>query len=446
MTSFPTSTLQFLGRHAFAACLGLSLSPLALGGTLYYAFEDAASKGGIAKVEYDVATGAMSGHEILWSDATGMAATHLALNESKDRLLLVCDAKEGPNLHIFDLTQKKLAPISVEFGARPDNVAIKGDLAFVGGYKAKVVAVDLKAGRITNKFEGRKDLTPPGQKAEDLELTGDGKHLFVTFQGDSDDGKFKGNRVIVLSVPDLKLEHDISLPRDRADLHPKGSVKEAGPSPENILIAPNANAVVVSLDVYGAAAIADLDAFVDGKLKNLSTLPTALDQSFGTGFPDRLIGFNTAGKDYAALFNCGEKGGLAILDVKDRSITQRVECAPGVDEPIFLKSMDALAVAHCGKTKKRTDKGIERDKCGSDQILIVDLKPLAENKAPTVRTVKASAALHRLHAIDGDRSTIAAALLKVDKASKIASIDLASGKELGLLDCFGKGKTSVFKP
>lgn len=433
-----------LSRGFAATIAALLLTVDAAAGTFFYAFEDATKKGGIARLAIDPATGALSGHEIAWSDLLGAAPLRLALNDGQDRLLLVRDTKDGTNLLIFDVTQKKLAPIALEFGSRPDSVAVRGDLVIVTGTRGRIAAVDLRAGRVTATFDGRKALTPPGAKADLVTITSDGTKAFVTFQADSDDGKEKGHRIVALSLPSLALLGDVPLPRDQSALHPAGSAKDAGPGPEVLVLSPKNNAALVTLDIYGAVGIADLDGLATGKWSNAKVLPTALDSTMGVGFPDRAIALDVGGKDYAFTFNAGSNGGLTVVDFGSREIVHRVGCQYGLDQPIYLEAMNAIVAGNCGKVKSRTATGVSKDKVATEQIVVVDVSPLKNGEAPKVSNRTASGQLHRVHAVDAAKSSLLALLLKTKDGSKIASFDLAKDQELGAVDAFGKARASAW--
>lgn len=425
----------------FAAALFVSE---ALAGTFYYAFEDATRKGGIARVTIDSATGAMSGHEIAWSDLLGAVPLRLALNESQDRLLLVRDTKDGSNLLVFDVTQKKLAPIALEFGARPDAVTVRGDLALVTGTKGRVVAVDMRVGRVSAFFEGRKVLAPPASKSDFVSIAADGSKAFVTFQADSDDGKDKGHRIVTLSLPNLTVLGDVALPRDQEKLHPAGSMKDAGPGPELIVTSAKNNVALVTLDVYGAIGLADLDGLGSGKWANAKVLTTALDSTPGTAFPDRVVSIDVGGKDYAFVFNAGSNGGLCVVDLATREIVHRVGCAFGLDLPSYVAASDSIVAANCGKVKARTATGVSRDKVATNQVVVIDVSPLRKGEAPKISSHTASAPLHRVHPLDPEKSPLLGLLLKEKEGSKVASFDPTTDKELGSVAAFGKARASAW--
>lgn len=431
-------------RDFSSTFLALLLAADATAGTFFYAFEDATKKGGIARVTIDPGTGALSNHEIAWSDLLGAAPLRLALNEAQDRLLLVRDTKDGSNLLIFDVTQPKLAPIALEFGSRPDAVTVRGDLALVTGTRGRVAAVDLRVGRVTATFDGRKALTPPCSKADNVTITGDGTKAFVTFQADSEDGDEKGHRVVALALPNLALLGDTALPRDQAALHPAGSAKDAGPGPELLVVSTKHNAALVTLDVYGAVGIADLDGLAAGKWSNAKVLSTALDSTMGTAFPDRVLALELDGKDFAFVFNSGSNGGLAVVDLETREIVQRAGCACGLDVPVYLPAIDSIVAGNCGKTKARTATGVAKDKIATDQIVVVDVAPVRKGEAPKVASHKASGQIHRVHPVDPEKSKMLALLLKEKDGSKIASFDLGTDRELGSVSAFGKARASAW--
>jgi hypothetical protein len=415
----------------------------AAAGTLYYAFEDSTKKGGLARVQIDDATGALTAHETLWIDLLGATPNRLVMNDAGDRALVVRDVKDGFNLLVFDVTQPKVTPIQLEFGSRPDSVTVKGDLALVTGTRGRVVAIDLRAGKVTATFDGRKGLVPAAAKSDLVTITEDGKKAIVSFQTDGDDGKEKGHRLIVLDLPTLTLAADLVLPRDQATLHPTGVAKDAGPGPEVIVTAARSNTLMVTLDIYGAVALVDLDQALAGKWSNPKVLSTALDSTLGTAFPDRALVAAVGDKEFGLAFNAGSGGGLAVVDLTAREVIHRVACPYGLDLPVYLTKTNSVVLANCGKMKTRTATGITKDKVATDQLVVVDLAPLATGAAPKVASLKASTQVHKVHPLDPANSAIIALLLKTRDGSRVAAFDVANGKEVGVLDAFGRVRASA---
>jgi hypothetical protein len=278
--------------------------------------------------------------------------------------------------------------ILVPLPAEVSDVAAADDLFLVATAKGRFVVIDAATGSILSELNARKALEPPGRKGEFIRILPGGENALVSFQKDDDNSSAKGNRIVLLQLNPLEVRADIPLPRSNEDLHIPGNSKEQGPGPEVVMVCQKSNTLAVTLDLYGAVAFADLTAALQGKLENLSYVPTASDGSWGSSFPDRATLVEVADKEYLLVSNAAAKGGLAIFDVEGRSAIQHLPAAAGAEAPIDFPQLLKAVTIVSGKLKSRSDEGLEKESATANGgLMIIDYAGLGGQAPATVQKV-----------------------------------------------------------
>jgi hypothetical protein len=209
----------------------------------------------------------------------------------------------------------------------------------------------------------------------------------ATLQKDGKNGR-KGSRLLVFHPQESAPLHDIYLPRDRPDLHMKGNEKEQRPNPELIFISDRTNTLLITLDLYGALAFADLDAAMEGKLQNYETRSTAIDESWGSAFPDRGLLFERGGKDWLLVSNASADGGLVLFDVAKRKRVAAFPAPAGTEDPVELRRAGIVATVVSGKVKARTADGkLSKEIRAHPLLILIHIKSLNEGSEPVMRRV-----------------------------------------------------------
>jgi hypothetical protein len=237
--------------------------------------------------------------------------------------------------------------------AEPDEVRTFGRKVIVTCGGEWVVVVDLESATVDSAFDAEQSLTPRGHGPEDILVTEDGAQAVVSFQKDGKKGKTRGNRLVLFDLPSLAVVSDVQLPRDRPDAHIPGNLKEQGPGPEVLLLSKQADTLLVTLDLYGAVALLDWTGVRAGNPSRVLYLSSALDESWGSAFPDRATLITHDGRDMALVCNAGEDGGAVLVDVDARRVTQRWVTPPGLERPVWLEGIGVAAAACSGKIKHR---------------------------------------------------------------------------------------------
>lgn len=317
-------------------------------------------EGGLARLAADPATGALLIHERLFQEPGAAAIRKVYLSQDGRWAAANLDGVEDfNNLLVFDLTE----------GGRPRYLSIPGEVDPVGFFHNRIYAGS-KSGAlhrihpetlaIEATWNFRRQLTPSGRRPEDLFLDAEANILWVSFQKDSRNQRHRGSRIVGISLETDEIIADLQLPRDRPELHypPEIDGREAGPNPEVLHISPATNTLFVTLDLYGAVGMADLDAARRGELVNWTVLSTAPDGSWGTAFPDRVGRFQLAGRELLVVANASAAGGVAFIDVARRSFLQQVNSPGGLSTLFFLPSLNMVISGSPGKNKARTETGL----------------------------------------------------------------------------------------
>ena len=295
------------------------------------------------------------------------------------------------------------AVLSTALPAELSDIAATGDQFVVSASKGRFVVIDAASGSILSELNTRKALTPPGRKGEFIRILPGGSRALVSFQKDDDNSPAQGNRIVLLELDPLEVRADMPLVRDREELHISGNPKEQGPGPEVIMLCPKSNALAVTLDLYGALAFADLDAAFQGKLKNLTYVPTGSDGSWGNSFPDRATLVEVDGKEILIVSNASTNGGFALFDVASRKAIQHLPAAAGAEAPIDFPRLGKAATVISGKVKARSDEGLEKSSATENKLVLIDYSQLGKQAPATLESIDLGFAAHRITRV-GDTS------------------------------------------
>lgn len=297
-----------------------------------------------------------------------------------DRLVVAAEVGGLPGVAIYDLkSNAKTPPEFVETAGAISEIKSTEGIVIAATSKGRVYRLDPAKPTRIKEWSGRKSLTPPGRKGEDILLLPAKQAALVSFQKDDNDSDARGSRIVVLGFDDLTLRGDLQLPRDHPDKHLDGNPEEQGPNPEKIFAFPDSNTLAVTLDLYGAVAFMDLDAALDGRIENYSATPSSADGAWGTAFPDKGLGFRHGDRDWLLVTNASVDGGLALFDVAARQREHVFPTAVGCEAPFRVPGTDFLATVPSGKVKVAGAAGLDKSmRPGSDLILIDLAKPFAD--------------------------------------------------------------------
>lgn len=427
--------LRSLGRRtavrlALAACLVLLATPPAAvaltapGVEILYSFRSG-DGGGLAAIEIDPETGLEIGHRTLWRSDAFPSPSKFALSADGSIALLVGESDRSGNLVLIPLRGEG-EPRSLDFPSIPDEVRAMPGGFVVGGDGGNLVAIDAVRGRISARWSSRESLRPSGHKPEDIAVLAEQGLAVVSFQKDSSSGKHRGSRVAVLRLPGLSLVADLELPRDRPELHIPGNRKEQGPNPEVLVLCPRTNTMLLTLDLYGAVLLSDLDAVLEGRLANGRMLSADPQGRFGVAFPDRAARMAIAGGEAIVIANAGEDGGVAAFDLAGRRRFAAGDAPPGLDTLVHLPTIGAVAAATAGKIKRRSEDEVVKGSRPGREIGVIDLSRLGSGEMP-LSLLGVGEPCHAIAAIDPSRGAKVLAVLGGDRRT-LALLEIARGE------------------
>ncbi len=405
--------------------------------TLQVAYTYHGEAGGAALLEVDVATGQPGTHKALMEGTVVRAAKKLVFNGDGDRLIVTCD--EEPKAWVVELGEAPKVISEIVMERETSHVMANGSEALIAVSQGMFYMVDLTGGRVVRTWSSRKGdhpLHPSGRKGEDFHFLGDDRVL-ISFQKDSNGGKHLGSRLVVFDQRRMRPIHDLQLPRDRPDLHIAADQREQGPNPEIIRVSERHNTLMLTLDLYGAVAFADLDAALEGKWENLTYVPTALDGSWGGAFPDRALQFEVGGTEYLLVSNASQDGGLVLFDVAKREVIHRWDAVAGTEHPVWLPGSRWAATVLSGKVKARTASGLTNVSRPLDQLLVWDMAPLESGGEPVLRQITLPAPASRIIPLNpaGDNRVLLG--MSPPEGDVWVVYDLESGTELERVAALG---------
>ncbi len=402
-----------LPRLAFALGLLFALATtLSASGLLVGYVDD--TGGAVARIDLDSTARPTTPAPVIVFHSPAFASAH-KLRVSPDSRLAAFSAatEDGPNLALIDLLSAS-EPRLLSLGYVPEEHRFAAGRLYVGGTDGHLLALDPATGRIRHRWNSRQDLRPAGHKPEDfLALESEGV-LLVTHQKDGQK-KRQGSRIAALRLDNLRPIGDLRLPRNLPELHL--SSKEAGPSPEIIRADPATNTLVVTLDLYGALAFADLDAALQGRLANYAIIPTSADGRWGTAFPDRLILARVGDRSLAIVSNASQDGGIKIFDVGARSALAFFPVEAGCDHPVLVNEGRTVATVVAGKRKRVAGRELENITTPGTDLLLLHLDQVGEIEPLSLLRAPLGGLVAHIAAVPGHPDLVAAT--RLDPASVV---------------------------
>lgn len=398
---------------------------------LFVAFR-ADTDGGVARIELDASGKPAADAAVIFRHPAFVDAAKLRVSADGRHATLNAETESAQNLAILNLASPPAAPRLLALDFTPEEHRLSGDRVFVGGKDGHLDAIDLSTGAITHRWNSRRQLTPAGHKPEDLLVLEPEDRLLVSHQKDGKKGR-QGSRLTVLRMSDLSLVADLPLPRDHPELHL--SDKEAGPSPEVIRIDRATNTLLLTLDLYGALAFADLDAVLAGRLRNYTAVPTSADGSWGTAFPDRLTLARVGDRGLAIVSNASQDGGLVVFDIATRRRIAFYPVEAGCDYPVVIDDGRTLATVVSGKRKRVLGDALENITTPGSDLLLLDLAGAAAGDPDALVRVPLGAPVGHIAAIPGHPALVAASRLQ---PADIVVYDTAARRPLGIVALPGK--------
>ncbi|HEY9250082.1 MAG TPA: hypothetical protein VIO38_13160 [Rariglobus sp.] len=413
-------------RLPFALLVSIFVANTLAAAGLLVAFRTAGD-GGLARIDLGPAGRAVAPAPAVLFRAPSFAAAKLRVSADGRHAALNAETEGRANFAVFDLASAETSanPRLLTLDFTPEEHRIEGNRAYVGGTDGNLVSLDLAGGSITHRWNSRRQLTPAGHKPEDLLALDPEGLLLVSHQKDGKKDR-QGSRLVVLRLADLAFVADLPLPRDHPELHLSG--KEAGPSPEVIRVDRATNTLLLTLDLYGALAFADLDSALAGRLTHYTTVPTSTDGSWGTAFPDRVALATCAGKTYAFVFNASADGGSAVFDIASRRRAGFLPVEAGCELPVSLDGGRRLATVVSGKLKRRDGTAIVKSEQPGTDLLLIDVAGAVRGDRAALTRFPLGAPATRIAPVAGSDTLVAVSLSGA--SPQLVVYDTAARKEI----------------
>lgn len=366
---------------------------------IFFSFT-AGAAGGLGRIEVDADSGVVLTQEIVYASPAAREGGKVAQTREGWAVLAV-NAKAPGNLVIRNPTG---LVSTLTISDKLDEIRVRASRAIVGGEEGGVYLIDLAEGRVLRDWQLKSALNPPGRRPEDVRFDPNGRLAWVTLQKDSKDGKRLGHRLVALDLETGEVAADLRLPRDRSELHfgRDGDLRQSGPGPEVVLLFPRSNTLLVTLDLYGAVGLMDLEAARNGEFSRWTTIPTSLDGSWGTAFPDRAVGVDIGGRDHALVLNAGPEGGAVLIDLASRKVAQVIPVGHGLYSPEPIPALGAIAAAAGGKLKRRGEDDVEKSFAPRPEVAIFEIREEASEL--NLRLIALDQPTHTLRAVAPQRN------------------------------------------
>jgi len=352
---------------------------------IYYSFKDAneIKGGGVAVAWVNQTSGQMVAQELIAQHRFFWKPHKLKISTS-GRYLLATSQHVGPNnLLLADLNAGTHQFLTVD--RMPDDVAAWEDMFVIGADEQMCYIVDAAQGKVAHRWNGKHQLRPDGRRIEYVATTADGT-AWSSWQKDSASGNGKGSRVVTIDILSGKTIADLQMPRALPNLN-LADRKERGPNPEIIIPSTKSNTLLLSMDLYGGVALADLDAAREGAWKNLTYHPVAVDGSWGTAFPDRATVYAAGDREFVLIANAGVAGGVTWVDLAARAVVQTLETPPGISAPVKLAGGRYLAAPVLGKAKERSFGELREGRQSLAELYVFEISGSAASARISARSV-----------------------------------------------------------
>ncbi len=340
----------------------LLLSPLTgwASPPLYYSYQSE-SGGGIGVLICALPEGRDVEHRQLWEQSGMEDIKKVAVSEDGNHVAANLEGVEDRNNLV--VVDKQGNARFHSFKDEVDHIAFRGNLLYIATTAGEIHRMNPADGRVDITWDFRKQLEPSGRRPESFFFDETNRVLWVSFQKDSKKRKHLGSRIVGIDLQSDTIIADLQLPRDKPELHyaPEVDGRESGPNPEVLFVDAESNTLFVTLDLYGAVAMMDLDAALKGRLRTYSVHSTALDGSWGSAFPDRVGAFTHDGRTLLLVANASDPGGAVVADLQARSIVQRLPVPGGLTTLHEIPRAGRLVSGVPGKIKARGPDGLQKD-------------------------------------------------------------------------------------
>lgn len=428
---------RFHRMFAFVLLVCLILVQPATATELYYTFHDG-ERGGLARLVIDSETGEVGSHDVLFASADCQHPRKLAITDCGRYVIMASEETGRHNLFITNLQNDPPTTETLRFLTEPDEIRTFGTKAIIGGSSGNVITVDLEEPTILARWNARSDLSPSGHKTEDLVVLPCGERAIMSFQKDNRSGRHRGSRMVIVTLPELETVVDLPLPRNRPELHYPDVPREQGPNPEVIHLSPQTNTFFVSLDLYGGAALADLDAVLEGRWSNLRYVTTAVDESWGDAFPDRFVHFSRDGREFVLALNSGEAGGGVVIDLEKREVIARAEMRHGLETPIYFDRLGVVVATPAGKMKRRGPEGLIRTFHPGRNLHLLDVSQLASKGEISVEKHEMEHLLFRTAPVESGTGSLVLLMMGTDVPDQIGVFDLEKREFRTVIAAYGE--------
>jgi DNA-binding beta-propeller fold protein YncE len=362
---------------------------------IYYTYL-APEGGGIAAVSVHPQTGKIIGQQSLGQDACFSEPYKIAVSPDGRYVAATSHHQLLHNVMLVDLQTKTHQLLSTT--ETPDAVEPYGSGFFIGADSGRHYFIDAPSAQVTRRWNGEQHLYPTGRRIEYVSIQPDTGLAWTSWQKDSPSSLRKGSRVVVFDINQWKHVADLPMPRALPHLH-LADFKEQGPNPEIIIPSPKTNTLLLSMDLYGGVAMADLDAAARGEWRKLSYHTTAPDETWGTAFPDRALRYPTPNNEFVLIANAGKTGGVAWVDLNGRRVVQTLETPPGLEAPVAVNQGKLIVAAALGKTKFRQFGALKESRHPTQELFLFTPSGPADHPRLSLKRIALPTFAYRVAAV-----------------------------------------------
>ncbi|HRQ87788.1 MAG TPA: hypothetical protein PLA50_03260 [Bacteroidia bacterium] len=402
----------------------------------YYTFKGE-NGGGVAAIWVDKKTGRITTQEVLAESLSFLRPHKIKVSESGSYLLATSPHAARHNLLLVDLVNHTHQFLSVD--RMPDDLAAWQDSFVVGAEAQMCYIVDAVSGKVARRWNGKHQLRPDGRRIEYVATTSDGT-AWTSWQKDSGSGTREGSRVVTIDIASGKTLADLRMPRAMPQLH-LADAKEQGPNPEIIIPSTRTNTLLLSMDLYGGIAMADLDAAREGSWRGLTYHSVAPDQSWGTAFPDRALVYPSGSKDYVFIANAGIDGGVSWVDLKERRIVQTLSSPPGLSAPVSVAAGRYLVAPVPGKLKSRSFGALREGRQPLAELCVFEVGGRSSAPVLSMRSVPLPVAAQLAAPVSSETSDI----VLLSAGSEFLVVRAATGEVVDRQDALGRIARLAFR-
>ncbi len=396
--------------------------------------------GCMGRFSLDADTGRFAGpSEQLFREKSSIRLERVRLAEDGRTLVGLNEDDDNPHVIALDTAAQPPSARIIPTPDRPRYFTLHGDHALVAGHEGQIHWISLSKGAVETSADPSQEKKIPSVRPEGLLIKKDGTLAAATCMQDSPSSKALGGRVAILELPSLKLKKDLFLPREFNDLNFSKGSKDRGPLPHLLLASPETNTIAIFCRLYGAVALADLDAFWNGEWKNFKYVPTALSGKIGEGRPEIGQIFEVDGVSYLFVSNSSEEGGLVFIDLKKREVAgTSAYGARGLNYGSYLPESRKFAAVLTGVKWSRGENELVRKHDDGQDLLVFDLSVLGQNPEIPVTAFPLGAYVYNMLAVPGsEKYAFVASRRLEDRGLELRSLDIATGQVVDSISCPG---------